>query len=172
MRGVRQALRGERGLTLIELLAATGIGVLIMGVLGTVFFQFTNMTLLQQDSLTLNHQLQSATSVLSRDVVSAQSGTATDGAPTKTLTLRTPVLTFGQADEPVTRIITYTCSTGDGILWREEASGPMVVARHIESVDFGPSGPVGTMVHIVITATIRSESRSATLELRRRSSDY
>lgn len=160
-------MRKEGGFTLIETMMATAIGALILGAVVAALYQFNALTTLYQDSLTLNHQIQSVAAVLNRDVVSAGAGTAA----ANTLTLEIPRYTFGvmiTSTEPITDTITYTHVTSDDVLTRDEGSGALIVARQVDSVDFGPTGSISTTLQVTITVAIRDRSQTTTLEFNSR----
>ena len=158
----------EAGFTLIETMMATAIGALVLGAVVAMLYQFNSLTTLYQDSLTLNHQIQSAAAALNRDVVSAASGTV----EAHRLTLQIPWYEFGKMITS-TDTITYTHVTDDHVLTRDEGSGGLIVARHVDSVDFGPSGSISTTLQVTITVTIpiRVRRQTATLEFHRRPID-
>ena len=158
-------------MTLVEFLVAMGISSLILSALGMIVIQFSNLTRIQKDSLTLDHELQSAATVLNGDMVSAITGTVTVQALTKTLVLYIPTYTFGQVGAPVTKTITYTHSTNDGGLTRVDESGPMIIARHVDSMDFGPAGPISITMRIALTTTIGDRSRNMAFTISRRPAD-
>jgi prepilin-type N-terminal cleavage/methylation domain-containing protein len=62
----RRLSRGQGGFTLIESMLATTIGALVTGAVVIMLYQFNDVTRLNQDSLTLNHQLQSVGTVLNQ----------------------------------------------------------------------------------------------------------
>ena len=168
MKRIRAHSRGESGLTLIEFLMAMGISSLILGALGMIVIQFSNLTRIQRASLTMDHELQNAATLLNGDAVSAIAGTVTVGAPTSTLVLYIPTYTFGQVGAPVTQTVTYTHSTSEGGLIRVDDSGPMTIARHIDSMDFGPAGPISITMRIALTTTIGDRSRNMAFTISRR----
>ena len=171
MSGFRQHSSGESGLTLVEFLMAMGISSLIISALGMIVIQFSNLTRIQKNSLTLNHELQSAATVLNGDLVSAIAGTVTMGAPTSTLVVYLPTYTFGQVGAPVTQTITYTHSTSEGGLTRVDDIGPMTIARHVDSIDFGPAGPISITMRIALTTTMGDLSRNMAFTISRRPTD-
>lgn len=165
-----RSLRGQGGFTLIESMMATAISALVMGAVVMMLYQFNDLTRLHQDSLTVNHQLQSVGTVLNRDVVSAAGGVVVGagGAATKTLTLEIPSYAFGQLTDPVTYTVVYTYSTADQTLVRQGEAGVLTVGRQISAVDFGPEGEIAATYALTVTSTIRDQTRVMPLTLHRR----
>jgi prepilin-type N-terminal cleavage/methylation domain-containing protein len=163
-------LRGQGGFTLVESLLATAIGALVMGAVVMTLYQFNTLPRLHQDSLTVNHQLQSVGTVLNRDVVSAAGGVVVGaaGATTQTLTLQIPSYAFGELTDPVTHTVVYTYSAADGTLVRQDDAGAVTVGRQISAVDFGPEGEIAATYALTITSTIRDQTRVMPLTLHRR----
>lgn len=155
--------RDERGFTLVETVMATALAALLMSTLGMAIHQFSGVTRLHSSVLTVNQQVQTAATLLRRDVVSAAAGVVGEG---DTLTLHVPTYPFGEPTEPLTHTVAYALVGGD--LVRTDAQGATVVARHVRAVDWGAPGPVGATV--VVTMVVASEGRehSATLQFHRR----
>ena len=170
MSAKRDLRRGQAGFTLVESMLATAISALVMGAVVMMLYQFNDLTRLHQDSLTLNHQLQSVSTVLNRDVVSAVSGTVVGEASalTKTLTLEIPSYDFGQLTDPVTHTVEYTYSATAGTLVRQSDEGAVVVGRNISAVDFGPAGEIGVTYPLTVTTSVRDQTRVLQLTLFRR----
>ena len=167
----RKSLRGapQGGFTLIEMMLSTAISALILGALVVMLYQFNSLTRLQQDSLTLSQQLQTAGVLLNRDVVGASQGTFSNN----TLTLSIPSYTFGQTGEA--QMITITYGLAGDTLVRTTAgaggSGAVTVARHISSWQIEPlqDGQISTTVRITLNSALaRRGSRSMTITITRR----
>ena len=156
----------EGGFTFLESMLSTAISALCLGAVVVAIFQINSLTCQQQDSLTLSQQLQNVATLLNHDVVSAASGTVS----TESLTLQIPTYTFGEETGPVTRTIVYTCSgpASEKTMTRDDGGGSTIIARHLESVDFGSWG---NTLQITVTAVIRDQSCSTTLTFDRRPSD-
>ncbi|MHB0859125.1 MAG: prepilin-type N-terminal cleavage/methylation domain-containing protein [Anaerolineae bacterium] len=166
MRRSTSASDHEGGFTLIEMLISVGIGALLLSVLVTALWQVNAFTLTYRDSASANHQLQGAATWLNRDAVSARSGSV---APSS-LTLYIPTYSIGQT-EPVTTTVTYALAGGNLVRTstRPASSSSMVVARDVATVDFGPSSAtLDATLYMTVTATVRSETRTATLAFHRR----
>jgi len=157
--------RGEIGATLLEILVAGAISAVVIALVGATLFQFNRLTRLQNDALTLDHQLEKAAALLGHDAIAAADGTAATDA----LTLTVPVHAFGVADDPIPLTVTY--SIEDDTLIRDDGSGSLVVARYLDAVDFGPGGPISTTVGLAMTVTVHEESRSASWAFCRRPAD-
>jgi len=160
-----RARAGEMGISLVEILIVGAISAVVIAVAGTALFQFNRLTRLQQDALTLDHQLQKAGALFGHDVIAAAAGTVAGN----TLTLTVPVHTFGLAQDATPLTITY--SVEDGTLVRDDGSDRLVVARYLDRVDFGADGETGATLTLTLTVTLREESRTATWAFSRRPSD-
>jgi type II secretory pathway pseudopilin PulG len=160
-----RARAGEMGISLVEILIVGAISAVVIAVAGTALFQLNRLTRLQQDALTLNHQLQKAGALLGHDVIAAAEGVAA----TDVLTLTVPVHTFGVTDPPTEKTIRY--SVVDDTLMRTDESGSIAVARYLDDVDFGSPGEIDTRLTLTLTVTLREESRTATWAFSRRPSD-
>lgn len=179
MRRRERLVRGERGFTLIEMLAASIIAIFLAGSLSVALWQLNRMTHYNQDSLSLSQQLQIASTLLNRDAVSASSWTVSEGEETKTLTLEVPIFAFGEETDPVTRTVRYTyTSTAEGPMAHtltrgDDLSGeaPEVVARYLQAIDFDPSWAVSSTLWMTLTAAIHDQSRSMALMYFRRAQD-
>ena len=156
------ARAGEIGISLVEILIVGAISAVVIAVAGTALFQFNRLTRLQQDALTLDHQLQKAAALLGHDVIAAAEG----AAATDALTLTVPVHTFGLAQDATPLTITY--SVEDGTLVRDDGSSRVVVVRYLDDVDFCSPGPISTTLTLTLTVTLREESRTATWAFSRR----
>ncbi|MHB1296727.1 MAG: PulJ/GspJ family protein [Anaerolineae bacterium] len=157
-----QALpKEERGFTMLELLLVVGISSIIMSGLVMALYQMNRVTRLQHDSLTANHQIQSASVMLNRDVVGAVSGSVSGS----TLTLAIDEHTAGSLAAPTTHTVTYTYDAGTGRLTRQEDGQSTVVASNLSSVSFTWNA---TSVEVGLTSDVNGEERSTTLLLDRR----
>ncbi|HUV95594.1 MAG TPA: type II secretion system protein [Anaerolineae bacterium] len=159
-----RARAGEVGISLVEILIVGAISAVVIAVAGTALFQFNRLTRLQQDALTLDHQLQKAAALLGHDLIAVAEGVAA----TDVLTLTVPVHTFGLAETPTPLTITY--SVENDTLIRDDGSDRLVVARYLDDVDFSP-GPISTTLTLTLTVALREESRTATWAFSRRPSD-
>jgi len=159
-----RARAGEVGISLVEILIVGAISAVVIAVAGTALFQFNRLTRLQQDALTLDHQLQKAAALLGHDLIAVAEGVAA----TDVLTLTVPVHTFGLAETPTPLTITYSVE-GDTLI-RDDGSDRLVVARYLDDVDFSP-GPISTTLTLTLTVALREESRTATWAFSRRPSD-
>jgi len=163
MRPSTGPVHGDEGFTLVETVMATAIAALLLGVLGVAIYQFNAVTRMHSASLTANQQIQTAATLLNRDVVGAASGVVSaDDA----LTLYVPSYAFGELIDPVTYTISYAM---DGeTLVRTDDQGSMVVARHISDVSFGDPGPIGPTVEVTVCVSADGQQRSSTLQFHRR----
>lgn len=164
MRGEAPPIREEAGFTLIEVLLALCISTLVLSGLSVALYQFNAVTRLHQNTLALNQQLQSTATVLNRDVVGASSGVAAGDS----LSLCIPSYVFGQVADPITKTVTYAMASDT--LTRSEDGQTVVIARHVEGVDFGPSGPISATLSITLTTTALGEARHTILVFDRRPS--
>jgi prepilin-type N-terminal cleavage/methylation domain-containing protein len=160
---------GQNGFTLVETMISTAITALLLGALVVMLYQFNNLTRLQQDSLTLSQQLQTAGVLLNRDVVGASEGTF-DGT---TLTLNIPSYPFGQTGSAQVTTVTYSLVGGNLVRTTSGAGGSssVTVARHISSWQIEPlqGTLISTTVRITLTSALaRRGSRSMTLTITRR----
>lgn len=156
----------ENGFTLIEMLISVGIGAVMLSVLIMVLWQVNVSSRTFGDSSNADHQLQGAATWLNRDAISAHSGNIGAG----TLTLYVPSYSAGNT-EPVTTTVGYSLVAGNLVRTSQHpgASSSMVVARNIESIDFGPaSSALPATISVTVTATVRDETRSTALSFYRR----
>lgn len=163
MRPNNRLLPGDGGFTLVETVIATAIAALLLGTLGVSIYQLNVVTRMHSGALTANQQVQTAATLLNRDVVSAASGAVgADG----TLTLYVPSYAFGELTAPVTHTVSYAMD-GQNLV-RTDDQGSMVVARHVSDVNFGAPGPIGTTVKVTIVVATGGQQRPATLHFYRR----
>jgi prepilin-type N-terminal cleavage/methylation domain-containing protein len=121
-------IRGERGLTLVELLIAAAVTGVLATVLGTAVYQLYTATEYGNGRFTSLHELQNAAywfNLDGQEAVSAVGGTGL------TLTL------------PTSQVITYTLSTTN--LQRATGTSTLTLAQNISSVSFSVSGQLVTM---------------------------
>jgi prepilin-type N-terminal cleavage/methylation domain-containing protein len=165
MRRLR-SLRGQAGFTFLESLLSLAIGGLIISGIISVLFQINVLTRTQQDTLTVQTQIQNALSMLNHDLVSASQGTVTLGDEGAQLVITQPEYTFGEEGDPVSTVVTYTFASG--ILTRASGGQELVVARALQSVDLGAAGALPQTVQITLLAQVRDRSYSRTLVVDRR----
>ena len=142
-------IRDERGMTLTELLVVLAITAMITGILVTVIYQIFNITDWGNDELVVQHDLQNAATWLNRDVLSASSAEISDS---QMMTLTVPYSITGTSI--LTRTITYTYSEAEGTLTRYSGASSLIIARHVDSNPFSPTGVI--MGPDVITVSLSS----------------
>ena len=145
--------RDQRGLTFPEAMMGSAISALVMGVLVISLYQFGTLTRLQRQSLDNNEQIQNVASVLNRDVVSATSGSIQNDV----LTLSVPKHTFGESGNAITTTVVYSVVTDtlDAELYqlqRNDGQATTVIARQINSINFGDAGGIGSTVTVTLSA--------------------
>jgi hypothetical protein len=151
-------------MTLTEMLVSAFLMSLLIGVLGTAFYQFFTATRWGNDTLTALHDLENAEVWLSRDAREAQSFTPESS----------PVYGTFDCGDYSTVEYRYSYDSGSTALVREKLVGgvvesTLVVARHIAQqgdVEFPPVD--GSLVTITLTSTSGAISRSATLKINMR----
>lgn len=160
---VRRLVTEEQGMTLTEILVTIFLASLLIGVLGTAFYQLFAATRWGNDTLTALHDLENAEVWLSRDARQARSFTAGSS----------PVYgTFDCGDYSRVQY-RYSHDLGNTALVREEivdleVESTLTVARHIaydSDVGFSVSGSLVTMT---LTSTSGAISRSTTLKINMR----
>ncbi len=157
--------RDEHGMTLIETMVALAISIIVVSSVVVALFQLNDITRQQQDTLTVEQQLQNVAGILNRDILSAASGSVEGSS----LTLQVVAYSFGEDSDPVTTTVTYGLSSGN--LVRQVASDQVTVARHVTDLDFGPDGEIASTLPVTVTTTFRGRSRSNALVFYRRSSN-
>jgi Tfp pilus assembly protein PilE len=144
----------ERGITLVELLVVLAITALITGTLVTAIYQIYQVTGWGNRELVVQHDLQNAATWLNRDVVSASGAEIT--GPRMVLTIPTSIID--------TINITYTYSEAEGTLTRYSGGSSLIVARHVDSVDFSPTAGTSAIT-ITLTSRASDVTQSATWHL-------
>jgi hypothetical protein len=170
-RGVRRHERlarlglDETAFTLLETLLSMAITTLVLGAIVVIIYQFNTLTRRQSDAMLVSQQMGNLSTVLSKDVVSAREGVVSeDGAQ---FTLYLVRYDFGQDTDPITMTVVYQQSGTE--LWRTEGEATRRVARYVDTVDFGPAGPLPATVQVTITTALREESLPSVLRFERRS---
>ena len=177
-----QPLQNQRGFTLVETVLAVAISAIIMSGLAMMLFQFYDLSRRQQDSLTLNHQLQSAATLLNRDVVGAADVVYQADAGNKSLYLSVPQLEttgdFGQDVPLITHTVVYNYDAAASTLNRDDlddALGSVTIARQVSALEWTPG--ISNTVEMTIsvsTASVRGgepATRTTELTFYRRPSD-
>ncbi len=160
---LRRLVSEDRGMTLTEILVTIFLMSLIVGVLGTAFYQFFAATRSGNDALTALRDLENAEVWLSRDAREAQS--LTPGV--------SPVYGTFDCGGYSTVQYRYSYDSGNTALVREKivdggVESTLTVARHIaEQNDVGFSVG-GSLVTITLTSTSGATSRTTTLEINMR----
>ena len=121
-------MKSERGFTLVELVIATAIIGLIVGVLGTAIYQILTVTEYGNDKMTAMHELQNAAHWVSLD---GQQASTASGGDELTLTL------------PDESSITYALVNSQ--LRRTAGESEMTIARNISSISFSTENRTITM---------------------------
>jgi len=157
--------RSERGMTLLETMVALAISIIVVSSVVVALFQLNDITRLQQDTLTVDQQLQNVAGILNRDILSTASGSVSG----ESLSLTVVSYGFGEDTGPVTTTVSYALVNGN--LVRQEGSDQVIVARHVTDLDFGPNGTISSTLPVTVTTTFRGRSRSNALVFYRRNSD-
>ncbi|MGD0795349.1 MAG: prepilin-type N-terminal cleavage/methylation domain-containing protein [Dehalococcoidales bacterium] len=121
-------MKGQKGLTMVELVVATAISGVIVTFLGTAIYQILNVTGYGNDRLIAAHELENAAYWFNLD--GQQAATASGGS----------ALTLIFSDNSS---VAYTLSGAE--LRRTSGSVYMVLARNIASLNFAVSSRVVTM---------------------------
>lgn len=160
---LRRLTTEDRGITLTETLVSIFLMSLLMGLLGTAFYQFFTVTRRGNDTLTALHDLENAEVWLSSDARQAQSFTAGSS----------PVYGTFDCGDYSTVQYRYSYDSGNTALVREKivdggVESTVVVARHIaQESDVGFSAD-GNLVTITLTSTSGAISRNTTLKINMR----
>ncbi len=123
-------MKSQRGMTLVEVLIATAISGLIIGLLGTVIYQFVTVTGRGNDKMTALHDVQNAGYWVSLD---GQMASAASGGG--------ELLELIMHDDST---ITYALS-GTELQRTAGEAQMMIVARNISNVDFDVENRIITM---------------------------
>ena len=148
-------IRDEGGMTLVEILVVLAITGLITGILVTVIYQIYQITGWGNNELVVQHDLQNAATWLNRDVISASEAEVISSR--MVLTIPTSIID--------TINITYTYSEAEGTLSRDSGASSLIIARHVDSVDFSATDTVTSAIIITITSRASDVTQSATLYL-------
>ena len=148
-------IRDEGGMTLVEILVVLAITGLITGILVTVIYQIYQITGWGNNELVVQHDLQNAATWLNRDVISASEAEVIGSR--MVLTIPTSIID--------TINITYTYSEAEGTLSRDSGASSLIIARHVDSVDFSATDTVTSAIIITITSRASDVTQSATLYL-------
>lgn len=130
-------LRGEKGLTLVELLVTAAITALIGGTLGTAIHQFIMTSERSNEELEALHDVQNAGYWLTQDGLRAETISLVDGAPPA----EDMTLTWTNGGQ--THTITYSLSGTE--LKRAHSGNITAVARHVADVEFSINDSVITV---------------------------
>lgn len=167
----------DGGFTLVETTMAMAISAILLGTLVIAIYQLSHLTRVHQDSLNVGGQIQTAATVLNRDVISAAGGSVSvdgDDAVLVLQVLRIPTASFGQPTPPAAQTITYTYTAGanaSGVLLRSDGGTSRIVASHIEALSFGPSRTITSLVPITISVAIGDQQQSSSFLFQRRPSE-
>ena len=126
----------RRGMTLVEVIIATSITAMIVGLLGTSLFMFTKVTGQGNAKLATFQDMQNAGQWITRDGISAQTTSLVEGAaPVASMTLN-------WSDGGQSNTVIYFLS--GNLLKRSYNGTAMTVARNVSSVGFAISQGVIT----------------------------
>jgi len=157
-------IRDEKGITLTELLVALAIIGLITGTLVTAIYLIYHVTGWGSNELRVQHDLQNTATWLNRDVISASRAEVTRAEGSAQMVLTIPYCITD------TITITYTYSAADRTLTRDSGDSLLIIARHVDSDPFPPTGVI--TAPNVITVTLSSKkgdvAGSGTLALKMR----
>ncbi len=145
-------MRDQKGRTLTEVLVALAITGMIAGLLGSMMYRISDMTVRGNNELRVQHDLQNAAIWLNRDVLCA--------SPPATISNTHAVLTCPDPIVGLTHTITYTLDPP--FLIRSHSNGSMLtVSRNVVSVTF--TSPVSSCLVITITSRAGNVMESAPL---------
>lgn len=160
---LRRLVTEDRGMTLTEMLVTLFLMSLLLGLLGTAFYQFFTATRWGNNTLTALHDLENAQVWLSRDARQAQSFTPGSS----------PVYGAFDCGDYSTVEYRYSYDSGNTALVREKivdggVESTLTVARHIaQQSDVGFSVN-GSLVTITLTSTSGAISGNTTLKINMR----
>lgn len=160
---LRRLITEDRGMTLTEMLVSAFLMSLLIGVLGTAFYQFFTATRWGNDTLTALHDLENAEVWLSRDVREAQSFTPGSS----------PVYGTFDCGDYSTVQYRYSYDSGNTALVREKivdggVESTLTVARHIDQESDVAFSAGSSLVTITLTSTSGAISRNTTLKINMR----
>ena len=121
-------MKGQRGLSLVELVVAVAVTGIIVVFLGTAIYQMITITGYGNSRLTALHELQNAAHWFTRDGQRAVSADASGGL----------LLTISES-------LSITYSLAGTELRRDPGGNPMVLARNISSAAFSVDSRTVTM---------------------------
>lgn len=154
-RSLERLVTEDRGTTLTEIIITLFLTSLVVGVLGTAFYQFFTATRLGNDTLMALHDLEIAGVWLSKDAREALSFTPGSG---------TVYGTFDCGDSTVE----YSYDAGNTAVVRTVGGQSRMVARHIAAQNDVQFSASDRLVTITVTSTSGAVSRSTTLEINMR----
>jgi prepilin-type N-terminal cleavage/methylation domain-containing protein len=132
--------QGEKGMTLIELLVATAIMAMIIGVIGLAIYQFLSVTERSNSDLSALHGVENAARWISRDGQMAEATDLVPGAPHVDSVRLNWTDGYGALHSSA-----YSLSGTE--LERNYDGTVITVARHISAIEFSINGDLLT-VHI------------------------
>ena len=146
--------RNQRGLSLVEVLAATAIAGILMTTLTPALFQMVSGTIDGNTSLTATLDIQNAVRWIIQDGQRAQATDLVDGDPS----VSSVILTWSHWHdyETVDHFSSYSLSGDD--LQRNCDGNVTTVARYISDVQFCVEGPVLT---VKLTSAPRGDSQGS-----------
>ncbi len=121
-------MSSESGISLVEILVTSAIGLAIAGFMGTAIYQFFTVTNQGSDVMTAMHQVQNAGHWISLDGQKSSAASAGDDL----------ILTI-----PNSSTVTYSVFGNE--LIRTSDGDQLTVARHVSDVNFNVDGRVVTM---------------------------
>lgn len=157
-RPVRSAPPADAGFTMVELLIATAVLTLVLGLLVAVIMQLYAATVQIHNRLAVLGDMTLAAQSLARDVNSAAVAVVSDAHH---LTLTQPAWEGGAA-----RTVSYEVSPP--LLLRSDGSGQTQIARYVQAgTSFGEAGTVtGTqLLSIRLISSLGQETQTTTIQL-------